>query len=189
MELTDKLIYIFQLVNDWLKFAESKNTALLAFCGVMITANVTYLSAAKNIPSSLQIGLLLASISLGLSSVISFLSFFPKLDIKHYSLLKKKLDDKFKPQTEDTDNFYFFDHLKKYRPTDLLKSIDKLYFGNKLKKPYSKECEDLAGQITINSKIASTKFQLFKASLWFLILSIFITPISLILSLLIYGKL
>jgi len=49
MDLTTKLISIFQIVNDWLKFAEAKNAVLLAFSGAEITAIITYLSTSDTL--------------------------------------------------------------------------------------------------------------------------------------------
>ncbi|MGI2904357.1 hypothetical protein [Tolypothrix sp. VBCCA 56010] len=39
-ELTVKLRILLQLVNDWLKFAETKNAVLLAFSGTGITSTL-----------------------------------------------------------------------------------------------------------------------------------------------------
>jgi len=96
---------------------------------------------------------------------------------------------KSKSSLKDSDNFYFFNNLKKYEPTDLLDSMNRLYFEDKVQKPYRKEDLDIASQITINSEIASTKFMFFRIALWLLIFSILVVPISLLISLLVYRKL
>ncbi|HEY9296009.1 MAG TPA: Pycsar system effector family protein [Phormidium sp.] len=180
-KFTEKLIFIFQIVNDWLKFAEAKNAILLTFCGAAITAITTYVSTAANIPSSLRIGLLIAIFLLCLSSLTCTISFLPKTK----PITTKSSNYKLK----DTDIFYFFGDLKKYNDAELLNSLNRLYFESTIPTPYKKEDLDIAKQITINSEIAAKKFDFFRIGVWLLILSILIIPISLVISLLIYRKL
>jgi hypothetical protein len=180
-KLTEKLIVIFQNVNDWLKFAEAKNAILLTFCGAAITTITTYVSTATNIPNSLRTGLLIAIFFLCLSSLTCTLSFLPNTK----PITTKSSNSKLK----DTDIFYFFGDLKKYNATELLSSINRLYFENSIPTPYKKEDLDIAKQITINSRIAATKFDFFRTGVWLLIVSFLVIPISLVISLLIYRKL
>lgn len=180
-KFTEKLILIFQIVNDLLKFAEAKNALLLTFCGAAIATITTYVSTATNIPISLRIGLLIAIFLLCLSSLTCTLSFLPNTNVITTKSSKSKL--------KDTDIFYFFGDLKKYNEADLLSSINRLYFEDSIPTPYKKEDLDIAKEITINSKIAATKFDFFRIGVWLLILSILAIPISLVISLLIYRKL
>ncbi len=188
MMITEKLICIFQIVNDWLKFAEAKNAVLLAFCGAAVTAIITYLSTASTIPIFFRYGLLISIFLLCISSLICSLSFLPKTDIEHFVWSRTKSARKSKSLLKDSDNFYFFNNLNKYDPEDLLEAMNRLYFEGKVKKPYRKEDLDIASQITINSEIASTKFMFFRIALWLLIFSIIIVIGSLIIALLIYRK-
>jgi hypothetical protein len=73
---------------------------------------------------------------------------------------------------KNTDNFYFFGDLKKYNSTQLLDALNQYYFENKLTKPYKKEYEDLASQISINAQIAFLKLKLFTYALYSLIVAI-----------------
>lgn len=183
MDITEKLLSILHLINDWLKFAEAKNALLLAFCGAAITALVTYLSAAPNISSeSLRIGLLISLFLLCICSLICSLSLLPKTDREYLIWWTKRPSKKLKTKPQDTDNLYFFDEIRKYSSTDLLDSMNKLYFDNKLQTPYKKEDIDIANQIVINSQIASVKFAFFRVALWFLIGSFLVVFISGILS-------
>ncbi|MEH1861896.1 MAG: Pycsar system effector family protein [Nostoc sp.] len=189
MDITDKLISILQMVNDWLKFAEAKNAILLAFCGAGITVTVTYLSAATSILNSLQVGLLISLFFLSVSSLICSLSFLPKTDIEHFVWLRTKPTRKSKTRLSDDDNFYFFNCIKKYEPEYLLDAMNRLYFQSQVQIPYRKEDLDIASQITINSEIAAIKFTFFRVALWFLIFSILVLPVSLLGSLMIYHRL
>lgn len=185
MEITQKLLYILQIVNDWLKFAEAKNAVLLAFCGAIITAIITYFSTAENILIFLRVGLLISTFLLAVSSLVCSLSFLPKTDIEDCIWLIIRPSSNSQSLLKDTDNFYFFNNLRKYNADSLLKAMDEFYFDGKIPKPYKKEDLDLASQITINSEIASTKFAFFRQALCLLMLAIFVTLISSFVSLII----
>ena len=190
MEFTSKLVYIFQLVNDWLKFAEAKNAIFLAFLGVSITVLVTYVSAASSIITlSLRTGILASIVLLCISALICAVSFLPKTNLEHINWLRAKPSNKNRQSLKDTDNLLYFNDLKKYNPTELLESVNRLYYENKILLPYKKEDLDIASQIVINSEIASIKFKLSIAVVWTLILSFFVIPISLLTSILLYQKL
>jgi hypothetical protein len=189
MDLTTKLISIFQIVNDWLRFAEAKNAVLLAFSGAGVTAIVTYISTATNILNPFRTGLIFAIFLLCISSLICSFSFLPRTDIEHFTWLRTKPSRKSKSLLKDTDNFYSFNDLKRYEPMDLLESLNRLYFQNQIPKPYIKEDLDIAHQITINSEIASIKFSFFTFALWLLIISILAILVSLLVNLLLYHSL
>lgn len=89
--ITQKLITIFQIVSDWLKFAEAKNGVLFAFSGAGITAVLTYISALEtNLPNPSCIfwGYLLSFLSLNrfisLLSVVLFLVFTENRSTTYY---------------------------------------------------------------------------------------------------------
>lgn len=189
-EIYPKLTAIFQNVNDWLKFAEAKNGILLAFSGTGITATITLLAAAPKIPISLNFGLLLTTGLLCICSLTCSFSFLPKVNLnrllwlqrnqrKHSNLVKKD---------PDKDNFWYFGHLQKYTSTELLDALNKQYFEGKLNRPYKKEYEDIAAQITINAEITFLKFQIFTYAIYILIISILVIPVSVIVNLLIYRR-
>jgi hypothetical protein len=81
-KLLDKLVFIFQNVNEWLKFAEAKNAALLAFSGAGMTAALTVLATGQNVPRSLQVGFLLSTVLLGVCTLTCAASFLPRTDLE-----------------------------------------------------------------------------------------------------------
>ncbi|WP_236104033.1 Pycsar system effector family protein [Sphaerospermopsis reniformis] len=184
-EISSKLIAIFQNVNEWLKFAEAKNGILLAFSGAAITATITILSTAQNLPNSLKIGLLLTTIILCICALVCSLSFLPKTNLERVLGLRLNLNN----TNPDKDNFWFFGHLRKYDPTDLLEALNQHYFDIKLNKPYKKEYKDIAAQITINSEITFLKFRVFTYAVYVFIASIVVIPCSVLISLVIYRHL
>ena len=194
-EVSTKLLAIFQNVNEWLKFAEAKNGVLLAFSGAAITATITLLVTAQNIPHSLNFGLLLTTILLCICALICSLSFLPKTNLDDLLWLRDRRNKKSNSQDPIEDNFWYFGHLQKYKPDELLEVLNKPYFNSKLdiakladKKEY-KEYKDIAAQITINAEIAFLKFEVFKYAIKVLIASILIIPSSMVISLVIYRHL
>jgi len=89
-ELSTKLLTIFQNVNDWLRFAEAKNAALLAFSGTAMTAILTVLITAQGLPNSLRIGLLISTIFLNSCTLLCALSFLPKTNLERLLWIRDK---------------------------------------------------------------------------------------------------
>ena len=190
-EVSTKLLAIFQNVNEWLKFAEAKNGVLLAFSGAAITATITLLATAQNIPNSLNFGLLLTTIFLCICALICSFSFLPKTNLEDLLWLRDRRNKKSHSQDPIKDNFWYFGHLQKYKPDELLKALNEPYFKGSvdITKVEYKEYKDIAAQITINAGIAFLKFEVFKYALKVLIASILIIPCSMLISLVIYRRL
>jgi hypothetical protein len=190
-EVSTKLLAIFQNVNEWLKFAEAKNGVLLAFSGAAITATITLLATAQNIPNSLNFGLLLTTILLCICALICSLSFLPKTNLEDLLWLRDRQNKKSHSQDPIKDNFWYFGHLQKYKPDELLEVLNEPYFKGSvdITKVEYKEYKDIAAQITINAEIAFLKFEVFTYAIKVLITSILIIPCSILISLVIYRRL
>lgn len=176
MSMTEKLIAIFQIVVDWLKFAETKNGIFLAFLGTVIAVMVNCFSTITKVSISIKLGILISILLLCVSAIFCSLSFLPKTNIDRMilSIDKYFINHKKHNNIQDSDNFYYFGHLRKYKADELIDSIERLYFGAKPNEKHSKEDLDIANQIIINSQITSVKFRLFTISLWFFILAILV---------------
>lgn len=188
-EVTAKLTTIFEVVKDWLKYAETKNAVFLAFAGAGMTAIITFLSTAQTISNSLRIGSLLAISLLCVCTLVCALSFLPRTNLERLLWMRGKPSKNPSKRLDQNDNLYYFGHLQKYQPIELLEALNKYYFEGKIQTPYKKEYEDLTCQITINSEITSLKLKFFNFALYFLIASIFAIPISIITSLIFYRSL
>lgn len=184
-EMTSKLMTIFPIVNDWLRFAEAKNAILLGFSGAGITATITYLSAVSDIPKSVQVGVLITTFLLCVCSFICSLSFLPRTDLERIVWKRSNPGRKSKDSPSDDDNFYFFGHLYKYQEPILIDAINRLYLGGIIQNIQKKEYADLANQIINNSEIAYLKFKFFSWALYLLISSIFSIPACISISLII----
>jgi len=157
---------ILSKVNEWLKFAETKNASLIALIGGAIIAFIS-LSFSINI-FQCQFGIyyfynfLLFSF-LGL--ITALLSFLPQT--KLFWLWKEK-DLKRRP------NIFFYGDLAHTSPDSLINLI----YNDEIdgQDPIKKIRRDLAEQVVSNSKITRRKYHYFRIALWFVISAI-LTPI------------
>ncbi len=173
--MEEKIRVILINVNDWLKFAESKNAVLILFNGGAIYGVLNlYLNLKIENPNFFKAPFIVYMVLSVLSILILLLSFLPQTKL-HWLFSFKTTDKK--------DNLLFYAHIAKYDEESYLKSICK-YFGEK-EGHFSEYEKALANQIINNSKIALKKYYYFKASLFTTILAIIIPGFLLIIKLII----
>jgi hypothetical protein len=160
--MKSELKYIFSNVNEWLKFAETKNAALIVFSASIILAILTNIT--NNINIILKYYIIICLIFQIISLIISLISFYPTIKISHILCKRNEISEK--------DNLLFYGNIFKYDEKMYLKSI----FNDKVENTTRFEL-DLAKQIIINSNITLKKYKFFKLSLWFSISGI-VTPIG-----------
>ncbi|MEL0631459.1 Pycsar system effector family protein [Pseudoalteromonas carrageenovora] len=150
-------------VNDWIKYAEAKNAANIAFCSASIFGVVRINFNKPGINDYIYLYSFLVVFFLALSLLISLASFMPKLKTPWVKIGIR----------EDNDNLLYFGHACKYSGS---KYLDKLYRGKAINSEnYEIElmyCE----QIVVNSKVAYIKFSQFDLAIKFTISSI-ISPL------------
>jgi hypothetical protein len=157
-----KLDSIFKNVNDWLKFAEQKNAALLLLNGGMVWGVTRILNGTARVPD-ISYWLNLSAYSLTvISALICIISFLPILQ-----------QSWFKPEeTSTSDNCLYFAHSAKYEALEFLKLLaKKLGYENK-KTSFTAFETDLAKQIVTNSEIAFDKYKRFRLAAIFTIFSV-----------------
>lgn len=164
----EELYSVLNQVIDWLKFAESKNGALLAAESAAIFA---FFSAFSQIQYSyfsiwglIYLGILL--VCLFVSLLYCLISFIPDLNLS----FKEKIND-----CSEDNNLCFFAHIAELSPEEYL---SRFYEKREIKfKEINKFELDLAQQIVINSKIACRKYKLFEIAIKFTFAGI-VTPIG-----------
>lgn len=173
-KVEEKLKEIFGYINDWLKFAEAKNAAILTFgmgalFGLSSYAEITN----KWIYIVLIIILLLSVMS-------SLLSFYPNLSNSKIKIITgiftwiAKFWEKENCSTKEIKIFYS-DISEKYnvdgtKELNYLKNIYKDYYCVEKSNEFNQLEVDYAKEIIINSKITVNKYIFFKASLKLFIL-------------------
>lgn len=151
--IDERLKYIFGLVNDWLKFAESKNAALLTANIAVILGLLLWLVDEKQCLNLMAIIILVVIFSLSISVLFCLLSFFPKLEIRWEG----------KQRISENDNLIYFGDVLKYTPKSYLIHLYK-QVGEDLSEfdPYEL---DLSEQIVVNSSNVYRKFKLFECAI------------------------
>lgn len=164
--LDDKLESIFKNVNEWLKFAEQKNAALVVLNGSsiwgfsLILRNTTNLSRCELLFSSS--GYLL----LTLSVLLCLLSFMPILQNPWLPIGKK----------HESDNCLYFGHIAKYDEFDYLKILASKLQTNS--NSFNNFELDMASQVLINSKITIAKYQKFQVALTLTMVSLLFLSVA-----------
>lgn len=159
--MKDTLKDTLSKINEWIKFAEAKNAANIAFCSAAFMALLNNLLDAESINKWAFWYLIFVVLCLVLSLSISLLSFVPKLKAPWQHI----------GDCDKSDNLLFFGHACKYSAA---KYLDTLYNG---KKSIDKSDLAYADQIVTNSKIAFFKFKQFDMALWFTITAL-LTPLG-----------
>ena len=151
------LKYIFDRLEEQLKYAETKHSISITLASALTVFSATYLDSSKPLVNALS------AISI-IFSLVSVLYSFIALSAKHIRFGRTH-----KSQQE---NLLYFKHIARFSPEDYLKEIAKSY-------PLFKEYKtdqfdlDLSKQVVATAKTISAKFLLFNFALTFLILSLF----------------
>ena len=156
--MEDRLRYILSTVNDWLKFAEAKNGALLGIDIAII------FGLFQVIGSEISRGWIYLAISFtGLSALSALFSFIPQL--KAHPKGQQR-------QRNEGTNLIFYGHIAESNPELYLKA---LYSEVGTEEPPESKIElDYAHQIIINSRIALRKNRYFSIGLWLTVLGLFL---------------
>jgi len=165
-----KMFTIFQLINDWLKFAEAKNLAIIALSGAACSALASYLASSQGLTPDLKRILWVAVFFFALSCVTSLLSFTPRTSQKN---LLSLFPDWGAPSAED--NLYFYKDLGKYRDAgELAKKYRDLFSGAATQTATTTPAshQQLAKQIIVNSQIVVYKLRFFVVALLLSVIAI-----------------
>lgn len=149
--MNEDLKYIFNNINDWLKFAEAKNAGLLILDLGGVTA-LLQLWGGASIDQKVLFGLAISLLCI--SAVFCLVSIFPTLN-KQFRSYKKMERDVFESQKAGLNLLYFGDisHLSKEQFASL--------FEEKSGQELSKLDHDLVNQITNNAAICFDKYKVF----------------------------
>lgn len=161
--MRDELKYIFTNVNDWLKFAETKHTALITFNAAAIFGALQLLGDFKTEYKCVAIFVV---ILFSISILISLYSFFPVFNSKFDSIDESEFQLK-----KNNLNVLFFEDLHKL---SYLQVIELVNFKLDTNETATGIDNDLSKQIMNNARIAKIKFSLFKTGGWFTWAAVFI---------------
>jgi hypothetical protein len=152
--LEDVLVAALARTIDWLKYAETKNAAMLTLSSVWVLATANLLlKDDPALPDPLYLGTVLAMPFFAVSLLGSLVSFLPQTVLAHVLKLDEDL-----PFSEQP-NLLFFAHVAQLPPSRIYDEMSVRYApGSSINEPYAR---DLVVQIHANSRIALRKFKLF----------------------------
>jgi hypothetical protein len=163
MDNESRLTTIFNNVNQWLKFAEKKNTYVLTFFSLIVIFT-PFISTLTTINTLIKVSITILYFFYLLAMICTIFSLFPVTCISK-KIIERGKDKKIK----EDDNLIFYGHIFKYSKEEYINSMKK-YYGMELQN--NKLLCDLVEQIIINSNIARNKMEYFKFSIVFTILSL-----------------
>lgn len=169
-----KLKTIFSYVNNWLRFAEEKNAALIVLnCGILL-ALISLIGKDVEIPSFINNNIFYYRLTFFyLLNFVLFSAFGLMISLMSFLPQTKVIINTKEEKIKESDNLIFYTHIAKY---DADKYLSKLHDLLEIENESSKYELAYANQIITNSKIATSKYLHFQVALWFTISSIF-TPI------------
>lgn len=178
-ETYNKIKFIFENINGWLKFAESKNAGLLVFNSGVSLAIVRLIDSEVYESRILTWYLIFCIFLFVASATICLLSFVPKIAIP--SIFVSKIAD------VKEINLLFFGDIGRCSPEQYMEAL--------VSQKMIKRCESqdiflksLTNQIVVNSSITNTKFSYHRVAIWLTVAGVVTPFIATILGLVLYGR-
>ena len=135
---------------DFLKFAETKNAALLTFSSAWILASVNLLATEKPLPSEFKIALSVVIFLFVISALIAIASLQPKLRLSDF------VGTSARPR-----NLLYFGDVAKMEIGMFNERVRERYMPPANWSATDAYLEDLATQVAVVSQVADRKFRLF----------------------------
>jgi len=135
---------------DFLKFAETKNAALLAFASAWLLALANLLASERPLSDSIRQSGFAALLLFALAALLSLFSFLPRLKLNVFH------------RDPDRDkSLLFFGDVAEYETSTYAQKFRERYATNPELLVSDEYFHDLAVQISANSKIALRKYTIF----------------------------
>ncbi|MGG0516612.1 Pycsar system effector family protein [Bacillus pseudomycoides] len=157
---------IYEDVREWLKFAETKNAALLTFNGVIVFGIFDKVVDKAN-DSFIKTALIMGCAIILISIIINLVSFLPQLNTS------SKIQNNVINGSQDNRNLMFYGVIKDFNPQAYLDTV-----GVKYNLTLNEKNIDLATQIVTLSQITHIKLKYFNWGLTFTFIGILIPIIS-----------
>ncbi|HVF46775.1 MAG TPA: Pycsar system effector family protein [Pyrinomonadaceae bacterium] len=151
LALEEILVAHLARVIDFLKFAEAKNAALLAFASAWIVGLTNLLSSGRTLPAGFTEA---ATIALGLfvlAALTAIISLLPKLGAQ----------PDHGEEGQNSPSLLFFGHVATMTATSFISDARERYDATKNPAIATALQNDLADQIVTNSRIARRKYRTF----------------------------
>jgi len=148
-------------VIDFLKFAETKNAALLTFASAWTFASINLLTSDHAPAGILGRAFWLALILFSSAAVVLIISFLPKLNLP--ALHRDPAQSK---------NLLYFGDIAKFDTAAFRTVVQERYKADGAQSITDEYLEDLIIQVSVNSKIARRKYDMFNAGAWLVLIAL-----------------
>jgi len=163
IDIREPLENILSLVSEDLRFAETKNAALLTANAAAVVGILQVNTGSPVVALAFLVIMLVCTVS----GVVSLISFIPRVENPYRSLGLVPAAN---------DNLLFFGHIQKYDPREYLRA---LYVSAGMADEQGSEMERMyAEQIVVSSRIAARKFTMFRWAIWITIGGLVTPPIA-----------
>ncbi len=155
--LATRLLDLLRLVNEWLRFAETKNVGIVGLASGGLSFVVVALGLLRDdgLGTGPGAALTLGAVLMALALLAGVWSFLPATSMPRWM---RASADAARPD----DNLYYFGHLARRHPRELVADIARRY--ERLPEPEAAVTElhaDLAAQVVVNARITMQKLKLF----------------------------
>jgi prepilin-type processing-associated H-X9-DG protein len=164
-DFESKMTNVLAFVDGHVKFAETKNAALLAADAAIVIALVQLLNGDSQLAGPLRIYLFLVAIAGTLSAIVALLSLLPTMKIPWIRRAKRR---------DEKGNLLFYGDIQGYDRRSYCEALAAAC--NYPQTSFSDFELSYAEQIITNGRIASRKFTYFKIAIWMLLVGV-LTPI------------
>lgn len=155
--LAARLLELLRLVNDWLRFAETKNVGIVGLASGGLSFIVVALGFLRDegLGSGSGVALTVGAVLMALSLLAGVWSFLPATSMPRWMRAR---NDPARPD----DNLYYFGHLARRQPRELAAAIARRYERHPDPDAAITELHaDLAAQVVVNARITMQKLKLF----------------------------
>ncbi len=142
-------------IVDLIKFAETKNAALLTFSAFWILALINLLASGRTLPAGFVGTFLVALPVFAVSAFVCVLAFVPKVDIQHRQAPGAG------HVAQGDRNLLFFSDIARVQLSEYEAAARARYFPDATAAPGAAYMRDLAREVAVNARIADRKFRLF----------------------------
>lgn len=154
-------------VVDFLKFAETKNAALLTFASAWTFAAFNTVTGERAQAGIVGAAFRLALVLFAVAAVVSVVSFLPRLNL--YALHRDPTQSK---------NLLYFGHIAEFDTGVFCSAIRERYLAQDGQSFTGEYLNDLAIQISANSKIARQKFMMFNIGAGLVLLALLVLALA-----------
>lgn len=166
-EFSDVLSSTLVRVTDFLKFAETKNAALLTFASAWTFAAFNTLTGERAPLGILGGAFRLALVLFAIAAVVSVVSFLPKLNL--YAFHRDPAQPK---------NLLYFSHIAEFDTAAFRLRVRERYLAQGEQPITDEYLDDLTVQISANSKITRRKFIMFNVGAGLVLLALFVLALA-----------